>query len=105
LEKRIRKKALAIVCGISVAILCYCVGGLFLLPAVNIFKFEQRGFDKIGCFLVPSLIGFLIAYALYRAGRPEAIDVNHCKNCGYDLTGNRSGCCPECGYPSFHAGA
>ncbi len=21
----------------------------------------------------------------------------HCQNCGYDLTGNRSGACPECG--------
>jgi hypothetical protein len=23
----------------------------------------------------------------------------HCKKCGYDLTGNESGRCPECGQP------
>lgn len=25
--------------------------------------------------------------------------VGHCARCGYDLTGNRSGACPECGTP------
>jgi hypothetical protein len=28
---------------------------------------------------------------------PRCGYVGHCKNCGYDLTGNISGVCPECG--------
>ena len=29
--------------------------------------------------------------------RPRAPRPGHCRNCGYDLTGNLSGICPECG--------
>jgi hypothetical protein len=32
---------------------------------------------------------------LHRQGRPP----RHCQTCGYDLTGNVSGICPECGTP------
>lgn len=28
---------------------------------------------------------------------------NHCSHCGYDLTGNISGTCPECGEPASRA--
>lgn len=38
--------------------------------------------------LVPSLIGW------YRSRRPQP---GHCRKCSYDLTGNASGVCPECG--------
>ena len=38
--------------------------------------------------LVPSLIGW------FRSRRPPA---GHCHNCLYNLTGNESGVCPECG--------
>ena len=36
---------------------------------------------------------------LLRRPRP-----GHCRRCGYDLTGNISGTCPECGTPSREAG-
>jgi hypothetical protein len=42
--------------------------------------------------LLPSL--FCLAYV---AQRRMAIKAGHCKKCGYDLTGNSSGICPECG--------
>lgn len=28
------------------------------------------------------------------------IQPGHCRKCGYDLTGNVSGVCPECGMPN-----
>lgn len=40
---------------------------------------------------VPGLI--VTALIAYR----HVIPPNHCRKCGYDLTGNESGTCPECG--------
>ena len=31
------------------------------------------------------------------AARPRKPGPGHCRKCGYDLTGNVSGKCPECG--------
>ena len=36
------------------------------------------------------------AFLWWRDRRPPK---DHCQNCGYDLTGNVSGVCPECGNP------
>jgi len=36
------------------------------------------------------------ALYLWRPQRPH-LWTGHCSKCGYDLTGNTSGCCPECG--------
>jgi len=33
-------------------------------------------------------------------GEGTAIATNHCQTCGYNLTGNTSGRCPECGAPT-----
>lgn len=40
------------------------------------------------------LIAIPTAYLLYRDRRPPP---GQCKRCRYDLTGNESGVCPECG--------
>ena len=40
------------------------------------------------------LIGSVTAILWYRDHRPRP---GHCQRCGYDLTGNVSGRCPECG--------
>jgi rubrerythrin len=34
---------------------------------------------------------------MFRRDRPPAVQL--CSYCGYDLTGNVSGVCPECGKP------
>ena len=60
--------------------------------------------------LVPMWIPFLAialptAYLFWRDHRHPP---GHCKKCGYDLTGNVSGVCPECGnriVGSFRRGA
>ena len=46
------------------------------------------------------LIGAGVA-ALARVlfGSSRGHDNHHCRKCGYDLRGNRSGRCPECGQP------
>ena len=43
------------------------------------------------------LIAILLITLLFRP--PKPIPPGHCTRCGYDLTGNRSGLCPECGSP------
>ena len=34
---------------------------------------------------------------LFRSGKARGRDTRHCRRCDYDLTGNVSGVCPECG--------
>lgn len=48
-----------------------------------------------------SLLGFLIQFMFtFRSERVEEDDFAAvCETCGYDLTGNVSGVCPECGTP------
>jgi len=41
-------------------------------------------------------VGIPTGYLWYRDRRPPP---GHCRKCGYDLTGNVSGICPECGTP------
>lgn len=54
-------------------------------------------------FLVALAILLLIPVAiLWRLDRPR-IPPGHCATCGYDLTGNTSGRCPECGEPVLRA--
>jgi hypothetical protein len=46
--------------------------------------------------LLSLIFGLLPAARLYRRLRPKH-PPGHCRRCGYDLTGNESGVCPECG--------
>ena len=48
--------------------------------------------------MYPSVVLLLIATPLLRLGSARAIP-GHCVECDYDLTGNVSGRCPECGRP------
>lgn len=40
-----------------------------------------------------------LAILLWPRRKPSADDAPHCHKCGYNLTGNISGICPECGTP------
>ncbi len=48
---------------------------------------------------VPILLAYLVARFVYCAVRWKLVeyDGSWCTTCGYDLTGNVSGVCPECG--------
>jgi hypothetical protein len=55
------------------------------------------GTDMLLWLLVPVGAAAVTAVLFYRdAHRPNP---GHCHSCGYDLTGNLSGRCPECGTP------
>jgi hypothetical protein len=53
----------------------------------------------LGLFLLAALLPTIVIGALFTVDRHDrkAADKTHCRNCGYDLTGNVSGICPECG--------
>ena len=46
---------------------------------------------------IPLWMPALIFAALAWFTRSRTKPPNHCRNCGYSLTGNTSGVCPECG--------
>lgn len=49
--------------------------------------------------LIPLAVLLAIPVAiLWRLDRPK-VPPGHCTTCGYNLTGNESGRCPECGDP------
>ena len=47
--------------------------------------------------IVPAIFGALPAARMARWSRRRRAGGNACRGCGYDLTGNASGVCPECG--------
>jgi hypothetical protein len=51
----------------------------------------------------PSLLFATLAIFLFRRDR-ERPGPGHCRSCGYNLTGNLSGICPECGTPTAGKG-
>ena len=62
-----------------------------------LFRFGMWGF-VVGLFLVPGGVSFLAARQFYLGiGKSIQPLTNRCSTCGYDLTGNTSGRCPECG--------
>ena len=60
---------------------------------------EQLSLGVLICFWL--VVSYLIARVGYRKMRWKtcAIDPIFCVSCNYDLTGNVSGVCPECGSP------
>lgn len=49
---------------------------------------------------LPAFLGVLpLLFLAFSAIRRRRIPPGHCRKCRYDLTGNTSGICPECGTP------
>lgn len=44
-----------------------------------------------------SIVWFIGLVVILRRTPPAPVDLTRCQTCGYDLTGNTSGVCPECG--------
>lgn len=86
------------------------VSGL-LLPAVYFILLETR-FSFWGAlwrvlagsfpFSALPLIPLVLLMVIWR--RADRIEFPACAKCGYDLTGNASGTCPECGTPTTPRG-
>jgi hypothetical protein len=77
--------AVALLCFACTVVLTFLYGGGGTLNAL----LRDLGFF----FGILFCVGWL---ALAITHRDRAGDT-HCKKCGYDLTGNTSGVCPECG--------
>ncbi len=48
---------------------------------------------------LPASFAWIAVVRFSRTRRQLRFERNHCISCGYDLTGNTSGKCPECGQP------
>ncbi len=91
--------------------------GIFCAP-IGIFCFQRKSFSRAikiliittlpataaGALMFPSPlvafipgVTFLIGMAVLRTRLPDLPQFPQCLNCGYNLTGNTSGTCPECG--------
>jgi len=90
-------------------------GGRFKLPHCHDFlgfrwhprgnrdwEYQERGM-AVPWWFVALLFGTLPARAARRMVlRRHRQSAGHCRSCGYDLTGNISGVCPECGKAVAH---
>ncbi|UCG16962.1 MAG: hypothetical protein JSV19_02795 [Phycisphaerales bacterium] len=55
----------------------------------------------VACIVVSVVCSYAVSRKLYRTLRRRTFDgAPRCVRCGYDLTGNVSGVCPECGEPT-----
>jgi len=50
-------------------------------------------------YVFPFLVSAALGIVVYKHVRPR-LPANCCTRCSYDLTGNVSGICPECGTPT-----
>jgi hypothetical protein len=88
--------AVGIIGGATVFLIVFIVVGF---PLRNMFG-GLEPFDTIVRVVVPGGIAGYFAYRSFRRSVwPEPVDrpEGSCRQCGYDLTGNVSGVCPECG--------
>jgi hypothetical protein len=60
------------------------------------FQFMGQTSLTVACWKVVALLAFLPSIWLCLS-RKKATSANDCRDCGYNLTGNTSGVCPECG--------
>jgi hypothetical protein len=49
-----------------------------------------------------NVVGWIVLCEVAFARLPKRIPTSCCQDCGYDLTGNVSGVCPECGTSITH---
>ena len=76
--------------------------GFYLPKASEVCKTASTYHVPLTIYFCPLWLPFLLVliptgYLLWRDRR--RIPLGHCQKCGYDLTGNESGKCPECGEP------
>jgi hypothetical protein len=53
----------------------------------------------IAAYVLCPIFAIIASQALYRRLRWRLHDIGRCRSCDYNLTGNVSGICPECGTP------
>ncbi len=78
-----------------------------IVCALGIFSFRQSGNGTLGLMIMLPLLALVLVMGVFglRGLRSDKyfrklyeLDPGFCGRCGYDLTGNISGVCPECGW-------
>lgn len=76
---------------------------VWVVPEAWDYEYLKKSFRLAPIFTVASFVPFTLALvvSVYAAvkPRPEQNDAPQCRKCSYNLTGNTSGICPECGEP------
>ena len=81
-----------------------CSAGVSGLLWMVVCSIESRSISNVWpialaiWFLLFMPVAFLVGIPILLLWpKPKPIPHGHCRNCGYNLTGNVSGICPECG--------
>lgn len=95
--------AVGAVCRPRTAMLTAIAGGLLTNVAAQVVLAEGGPGACVGFVLLPgycvgAAMGGVVLRGFIRRPRHRA---GRCDRCGYDLTGNVSGVCPECGKPLY----
>ena len=93
-----RSRLLSVVCSLSIVAALLLLTILDLRLPIRVFG-NDFFIDDVK--LTPLLLVIGIA-ATYLNHRERRFPIGHCQKCGYDLTGVRTGRCPECGTPCYH---
>jgi hypothetical protein len=81
------------------ALLVYASPESFWLPSADLHA--DWGLVSLPVWIPTAVFTLAAAWSWWRSrGYPPG----HCRRCGYNLTGNASGRCPECGTPSLAPG-
>lgn len=87
--------------GLGVGVFILTLAGLGFTHFFAFGALQRQRWDDLAMFsllFLWSVIAYLPARWVYLAATFKHFsDGIHCEGCGYDLTGNRSGRCPECG--------
>ena len=68
------------------------------IGAADFWRLARLHFAQFGfaCPFLGGILGYIVARRIDRRHRKRLAE-GHCCHCGYNLTGNVSGVCPECG--------
>jgi len=88
--------------GVVMAVGLGLLGGTFLYyPIFSLLLGRELRFDRAGVLIISVGIVICVLDGLcIMFLRKKGIPPGRCPACGYDLTGNVSGICPECGKPT-----
>lgn len=107
---RVGSLSRGILCGLALGL--WANAAFFLLPYLGLYPSwlsiiwssfllgRQSGPQLSVAVAVMNMIIYPAIGALLFAMRQRHVTIDACQNCQYDLTGNVSGTCPECGNPT-----
>ena len=85
-------------CNLPLALAILATGFLVLVSADSQRSLvTAMGFFFVGLLMIGLRLLFYLQQVEPQYWRPYRHPPNHCRRCGYNLTGNTSGVCPECG--------